>query len=64
MNAQPVLIPKAQLPECAVGETLTIVAEDGDNFVVEPAYEEEAPAPAPAKKAGKGKLPKAVAAVM
>lgn len=53
MNAKPVLIPKASLPDCAVGETLKIVSEDGDNFVVEPEYEENNEGDTPAPDAGK-----------
>lgn len=38
-EAAPVMIPKASLPDCAVGETLKIVGEEGDNFLVEPEYQ-------------------------
>lgn len=56
------MIPKASLPDCAVGETLKIVGEEGDNFIVEPEYEEETEAPAPSDKM-KGHAP-AVAIVI
>lgn len=56
-----VLIPKASLPDCAVGETLEIVGEDKDNFIVSPQYNEEQPA---AGDAGEGEMPAAVKAVM
>jgi hypothetical protein len=51
-----VIIPKAQLPECQVGEVLTIVGEDEENFILEPQYEEEG--------SGEDELPAAVKAVM
>lgn len=58
-NAQ-VTIPKAQLPECAVGEVLEIVGEDKENFILEPQYAEETPA------AGEGEeeMPAAVKALV
>lgn len=61
--ANTITVPKASLPDCEVGEELTITGEDGENFILEPQYE-EAPAPKPKKKAGKSKGPRAVAKVL
>lgn len=52
-----ILIPKATLPNCQVGETLVLVSEDEENFIAEVQYEEEA-------VAGDEEMPAAVKAVM
>lgn len=54
-----ILIPKESLPNCQVGEKLTITGEDeAGNFILETTYEEEPEQPA------EGGVPAAVTAVM
>lgn len=55
-DAPQVLIPKVQLPDCAVGETLVISGEDAENFIVEPAYDKESPA----AEVAEGEMPAAI----
>lgn len=63
-EATQVLIPKASLPDCAVGETLKIVDEDEENFILETQYEEEQ-TEAPAEQPMEGEeMPGPLKAVM
>lgn len=63
-----ITIPKSQLPECAVGETveMRITGEDDKNFTLSPYEKDEEPKkPAKAKAPKKGsKRPKAIDKVL
>ncbi len=57
-----VRVPKASLPDCQVGEKLSIVAEDGEDFVISPDYSEQGAGEGGGE--AEGDTPAAVKAIM